>query len=334
MKSIGIIPNPNSGKDIRRLVSHATVFDNNEKVNIVERVILAAQEYGVEVVYVMPDSYLMGRRIKEKLESTNELTAKIILSDIKIDSSSLDSTNAAKDMREKGVGCIVALGGDGTSRAIAKEIQDVPLIPLSTGTNNVFPQMIEGTTAGIAAAIIANRDIIDVEDSLHKVKRIDIYKNGEFIDIALIDAVVTRNTLSGAKAVWDMEQIDKIIVTRAHPSSIGFSSIVGCCVISNDNDEFGVLLNLHEKKQVIKAPVAPGVIEELSVGNVDKISIGDSYKFVCEYQGTLALDGEREVKFNEGDHLEFKMTRNGPVKVDVKLASELAHKQGFFYSKI
>ena len=34
MSSVGIIANPASGKDIRRLVAHGTVFDNDEKVNI------------------------------------------------------------------------------------------------------------------------------------------------------------------------------------------------------------------------------------------------------------------------------------------------------------
>jgi predicted polyphosphate/ATP-dependent NAD kinase len=60
MASIGIIANPASGKDIRRLVSHATVIDNNEKINIVERIVLGAQALGVEKVFVMPDSYNMG----------------------------------------------------------------------------------------------------------------------------------------------------------------------------------------------------------------------------------------------------------------------------------
>jgi predicted polyphosphate/ATP-dependent NAD kinase len=35
MTSVGIIANPASGRDIRRLVAHGSVFDNNEKVNIV-----------------------------------------------------------------------------------------------------------------------------------------------------------------------------------------------------------------------------------------------------------------------------------------------------------
>ena len=40
MTSIGIIANPASGKDIRRLVSYATTIDNNEKVNICKRIVL------------------------------------------------------------------------------------------------------------------------------------------------------------------------------------------------------------------------------------------------------------------------------------------------------
>ena len=37
---VGIIANPASGKDIRRLVAHGSTFDNNEKTNIVRRVLL------------------------------------------------------------------------------------------------------------------------------------------------------------------------------------------------------------------------------------------------------------------------------------------------------
>ena len=38
--SVGIIANPAAGKDIRRLVAHASTFDNLEKVSIVRRVLL------------------------------------------------------------------------------------------------------------------------------------------------------------------------------------------------------------------------------------------------------------------------------------------------------
>jgi len=37
---VGIIANPASGKDIRRLVALGTVFDNQEKLNIDRRILL------------------------------------------------------------------------------------------------------------------------------------------------------------------------------------------------------------------------------------------------------------------------------------------------------
>ena len=64
-----------------------------------------------------------------------------------------DTTHAAAALRERGAACIVVLGGDGTCRAAAKGAGDVPLLPVSTGTNNAFPQFIEGTLVGLAAAV-------------------------------------------------------------------------------------------------------------------------------------------------------------------------------------
>ena len=46
--SVGIIANPASGRDIRRLVAHGAVFNNDEKVNIVRRVLLGLEAVGVE----------------------------------------------------------------------------------------------------------------------------------------------------------------------------------------------------------------------------------------------------------------------------------------------
>ena len=43
MTAVGIIANPASGKDIRRLVAHGSVFDNDEKANIVRRVLLGLE---------------------------------------------------------------------------------------------------------------------------------------------------------------------------------------------------------------------------------------------------------------------------------------------------
>ena len=62
MTTVGIIPNPASGKDIRRLVALGLTVDNNEKVNIVRRVLLGLQSAGVDEVVIMPDYFAIGRR--------------------------------------------------------------------------------------------------------------------------------------------------------------------------------------------------------------------------------------------------------------------------------
>ena len=45
--TVGIIANPASGRDIRRLVSHASVFPTAEKANMVQRVFAALGALGV-----------------------------------------------------------------------------------------------------------------------------------------------------------------------------------------------------------------------------------------------------------------------------------------------
>ena len=47
----------------------------------------------------------------------------------------------------------MSLGGDGTNRIIARTWPDVPLLPLSTGTNNVFPVTVDAT-APVAPSIV------------------------------------------------------------------------------------------------------------------------------------------------------------------------------------
>ena len=67
--SVGIIANPASGRDIRRLVAHGAVFNNDEKVNIVRRVLLGLEAVGVERVFFMPDSFSIGPKALDGLQT-------------------------------------------------------------------------------------------------------------------------------------------------------------------------------------------------------------------------------------------------------------------------
>lgn len=330
MASIGIIANPASGKDIRRLVSHATVIDNNEKTNIVERIVLGAQALGVKSVFIMPDSYNMGYRVEDKLKSCNDLKCEInVINMMRFDS--MEDTVKAADYMENNedIKCIVTLGGDGTNRAVAKTLKNTPIITISTGTNNVYPIMIEGTIAGMAAAAVASGRF-DKNKFITKDKRIEIYKDDKLLDIALIDAVISKDVFIGSKAIWDMDSIEKIFVTRGHPGSIGFSSLVGCKMIIHPEDDFGAWMDINVSNEKIKAPIAAGVVETISVGELRILGLDKEYEFIANNRGTIALDGEREIEFSKNQKFVFKIRRTGPYHVDVIKALETAQLNGFF----
>ena len=53
--ALGFIANPASGKDIRRLVARASVFDNQEKAAIVRRAAAGAVAAGASELVYMAD---------------------------------------------------------------------------------------------------------------------------------------------------------------------------------------------------------------------------------------------------------------------------------------
>lgn len=329
MSTIGIIANPASGKDIRRLVSHATVVDNNEKVNIVKRIILAAQGAGVTSVMVMPDTFLIGYKAQEDLKGSRELNIPIEILDMRVKGSVEDTILAAKLMEEKGVQCIIALGGDGTSRAVAKSITVTPLISISTGTNNVYPEMLEGTVAGIAAAAVSTRTS-NLGQSCRRDKRIEIYKGGKMLDIALVDCVISKQTYIGSRAIWNPEDIQRVIVSRANPASIGFSTIVGVKKIVGEDDNFGASINVNTGENELVAPIAAGTMKEIRVDEPVIHPLEEMFSMTMDYKGIMALDGERELPFKKGETYHFKISRDGPYRVNIKRTIESAQINGFF----
>ncbi len=71
MSKVGIIANPASGKDIRRLVAYASLMDNNEKTNLVRRIILGIDSTGVDEILIMPDYCELGLRALSGLSQAN-----------------------------------------------------------------------------------------------------------------------------------------------------------------------------------------------------------------------------------------------------------------------
>jgi predicted polyphosphate/ATP-dependent NAD kinase len=327
--AIGVIANASSGKDIRRLVSYATVIDNQEKINIVKRIILAAQSFGIDTLYFMPDSFNIGMRAAIDLRDERVLRACCETFEMPCRDCAGDSTEAAARMEALGVGCIIVLGGDGTSRAVAKGIRDTPLLPVSTGTNNVYPTMVEGTVAGMAAAFTATSN--SPKDVCTKDKRIELHVNGQLTDIALVDAAMTSDRYIGSRAVWNIACISEIIVTRCHPATIGFSSVPGCVTVVRPEDDFGYILKADPEGRAVCAPVAAGMPQRFGIGAHRPLPLNEDYVYELKETCMAALDGERELLLRQGSSVVFRITREGPWRVDIKGALERACREGLFY---
>ena len=328
MASIGIIANPQSGKDIRRLVSYATTIDNNEKVNICKRIVLAAHGIGIEKAVFMPDTFTMGYSVQYQLEDDKMPCCEIEVLDFNFEATMADTVQAAAIMEEMGLGCVVVLGGDGTSRAAAKSLRKTPMLSISTGTNNVYPAMMEGTVAGMAAAATAlMKDPYSV--CIHD-KRIQVFVNGQYRDMALIDAVISDDEFAGAKAIWDPVKMKHIIVSRCHPASIGFSAVPGAYRIVEDSDPFGFAIALGQGGIPVRAPIAAGILTPMSILRSQELPLGVPYSVVADRPCMIALDGEREVKLFPGDRADFVISADGPWRVLPRKAIAFAQQLGMF----
>ena len=239
MSLVGIIANPSAGKDIRRLVAHGRMVPNHEKVNIIRRVLLALDVVGVSRVVIMPDTSALGSQALE--EASLSMTTDML--DMPVFGNENDSTNAAELMVQMGAGCLVTLGGDGTNRVVSKGSGQVPLVPISTGTNNVFPTMVEGTTAGLAAGLVAMGQVDLAEVSITS-KRLEVYIDGTLRDIALIDLAISKERAVAARAIWNLGTIHEVFLCLAKPSSIGLSAIGAWLRPVSEDDRAGIYLRL------------------------------------------------------------------------------------------
>lgn len=331
MASLGIIANPASGKDIRRLVAHSITFNNQEKVNIVQRAILGMEKVGIQKIIYMPDYYGIVPRALDGLPSSYHLNIQLVEASMEMTGTQEDSTRAAQIMHQSGAGCILTLGGDGTNRMVAKGCGQVPLLPISTGTNNVFPQMLEGTTAGIAAGIVA-RGLITEDTAVKKMKKIQVLKDGHLVDIALVDAVVVKDVFIGSRAIWDEERIQQVVVTRGEPISIGISAIAGNLQPVAITDKYGMAINIGPGKTRVMVPIAPGLIRQIPIKDYQLINPGEEIK-VTRVPCVIALDGEREIEVGENDNYSLKISLDGPRVIDTRLALREAVANGLFISE-
>ena len=336
MPLVGMIANPAASKDIRRLVAQGRVVPDWEKVNTLKRALLGLQAVGVDRVVAMPDSSHLVARARDDSNLSLELES--------LDMPALytegDTIRAAQMMEEMGVGCVITLGGDGTNRAVAKGSSAIPIVAVSTGTNNVFPTMIEGTLAGLAAGLVVQGEL-DLSRVTVVSKMLEIYIDGQYQDMALVDVALSRERFVATRAIWDMSTIYEVFLTRAEPSSIGLSSIGGRLQPLSLEEEGGLYYRLANSDGAesasrnpdnsikVLAPIAPGMISTVPISDWRLLVEGERVPVEPRFC-TIALDGERSISVTPEHKVEIGISRTGPPVVQVELVLETAAKLGLF----
>lgn len=329
MGHVGILANPLSGRDVRRLAARASTTTVEIKRDQVARAAIGAVAGGAKRITVVRDPFRISVSAVENLDTD----AEIDVLDVGAELRAADTERAARRLREADCGALVVLGGDGTQRAVARAWPDAPLVPLSTGTNNVFPVSVEATAAGVAAGLVASGRV-PLAEVARPVKAVHVEIEGEAPDLALIDAALLVDDAVGNFMPFDPRKLRALVLARAEPTAVGMSPIGGLILPCGEDDAFAVEVRCadpHAPGRTLLAPVSPGLFRPVRVQRARRLELGE----VVELRGpgVLAFDGDRERALAADQRARLWVARDGPRRIDVAAALERAARDGLFLDR-
>lgn len=323
--SLGIVVNPMSGRDVRRVAAKASTSHHFEKQQQVTRLVLAALEIGVDQVLLGKEPFRINERAIESLPERE----RVKLLSFPLTHTAQDTLTMTSLMWEEGCRTFIVLGGDGTSRIVAKNLPDSTILPLSTGTNNVFPVFCEASVAGAAAGLIASQTL-KAENHCYRCKQVHISVNGLFQDLALVDAILLQNDTLGSLLPFSAEHIRRVFLSRAEPASVGVSPIGGYLHPCAARDDFGVMLSCSvDAPESVRVPISPGLYGTVGIESSETMDLGQSYVF--SEDGILAFDGDRTIKVEATDETEVTIRRDGPRVIDPNYVLTVAAEHGLLH---
>ena len=330
--TVGVVANPASGRDIRRLVAGASVFDNAEKGNMVYRFMVGLGAVGVERVLMMPAASGLYDGLERTLHGrafeTHPLP-ELELVEMRLRHDARDTVEAVEKMREQGVKAIAVFGGDGTNRVVASRCTDTPICALSTGTNNTFPEMREATVAGLATGLVATGQVDNGVLRQEKILHLGLNSDPHH-DCALVDVAVSSERFVAARALWKSNSVLQLFVASAAPDAVGFSAVAGLLDPIPRHAHHGLYLLLTEPGDaglVLNVPLAPGLVVPVGVAESRRMEPGSAVP-VKPGSGSIALDGEREIERGPEDRVEVSLATEGPLTIDTGEVMCLAARHG------
>ncbi|WP_236166288.1 ATP-NAD kinase family protein [Pseudomonas juntendi] len=320
---VGIIANPASGRDLRRLTASAGLYSSTDKASAIQRLLAA---FGIGQVLLPSDMTGIAAAVLKASHGPAALDQHwpaIEILDLPLSQTVADTRLATRRMVERGVALIAVLGGDGTHKAVAAEAQDVPLLTLSTGTNNAFPELREATSAGLAGGLLATGRV-PASIGLRRNKRLVVtVPQQQLAEWALVEVAVSPQRFIGARALSRSEDLAEVFACFAEPHAIGLSALCGLwCPVSRQAPHGAWIRLASSAEQALLAPLAPGLLQACGI-TASGTLLPDVAHRLSLASGTLALDGEREIEFAEHDTPTITLDHRGPLSVDVEAV--LAH---------
>ena len=325
-QSVGIIANPVSGRDIRRVAARGGVSSAEDKRNRIARAVIGAVAAGTQHVVAMKEPFGIASGALTDLP----VEADLEILDVGARVDPMDTARAALAMKERGIRVIITLGGDGTNRTIARAWPEAILVPMSTGTNNVFPSLVEPTVAGAAAGLVA-KNLVDLNSVAPRSKMVHLTFADGSQDVALIDVATLANDFVGNRMPVDPNNLRQLLVTTAKPDTIGVSSIAGLHTTCRSEEDAAILVTCGSGGASTNAPIAPGLYREVPVRDVKRVNFEEEVHLGGP--STLAFDGDREHQVLADTPAIAVVRRDGPRVVNVARTLEAGASEGIFVTR-
>ncbi len=310
-----------SGRDVRRVAARAGTSTHADKSNQLARIVIAAVASGVDRVVLTKDPFRIAEHAVENLPCRDQVS----IVPINITHTDADTESAVSVMRAEGCTCLVTFGGDGTNRIVARAWPDAVILPLSTGTNNVFPSMLEPTVVGAATALMA-RGEVPLESGARRAKQIHVTQADRH-ELALVDAVLLRDDILGSLLPFDAGRIDAVFLTRAEPAAVGMSPIGGFIDPCFEPDDWGLAVECGAPARYSPmVPISPGLYAEVRVKRARRLAFGESV--TVTQPGILAFDGDRTLAVDDAHPAVIEIRRDGPWIIDARRVMERASREG------
>lgn len=277
------------------MVGLARVVDVEEKANLIAQLLVGMTVGPPLVVLALDDS---GGMVRRALRLTRGKAPPVEFLPIEADASERDTHDAAVMLRARGVRVLVTVGGDGTIRSAVESWPDARLVALAAGTNNAVATVHEPTVVGYATSLAAAGHVPD--DAYDRLTTMVVHTDDSESSTALVDVVGVRTHWTGARALWEPDDLVEAVVANARPESVGIASIATA---------LGSIPPRHARYirfgpgQPVRAIFGPGLVGEISVAEHHTVP-GGTRIHLAGATRVVALDGERRLSRNDNAYVD------------------------------